>query len=173
AELKQYESLVLHAQEQIEALEDRLYAELLGELAGYQEQLRTTALAVAQVDVWLALAEVALLRGYVRPELSEGRGLVMRGGRHPIVEVSLDGEAFIPNDADFEGEGEGDAGMRLLLLTGPNMAGKSTYLRQTALITLLAQIGSFVPAEEARIGLVDRIFTRGGGGDNLAAGLSP
>src|SRR5262249_27218633 len=101
AELKRYEALVLHAQEQIEALESRLYEELLGELASYQERLRRTAQAVAQADVWLALAAVAALHGYVRPELSEGTELAIHGGRHPIVEASLDGNAFIPNDASF------------------------------------------------------------------------
>jgi DNA mismatch repair protein MutS len=171
AELKEHEALVLHAEEQIGALEKTLYAALLVELAEHQSRLRTTATALAQADVYLALAEVAHVRGYIRPELSDDSELRIEGGRHPVVEATLDGAEFIANDTAFD-DGSSDDGARILLLTGPNMAGKSTYLRQVATIALLAQIGSFVPARRARIGLVDRIFTRVGAEDDLARGLS-
>jgi DNA mismatch repair protein MutS len=171
AELKEQEALVLHAEEQIEGRERALYAALLSELATAQERLKGTAAAMAQADVWLALAEVARARGYVRPELGDTTELRIEGGRHPILEAALNGAEFIANDTDLDGL-ETTTGARVILLTGPNMAGKSTYLRQVALMTLLAQIGSFVPAESARIGLVDRIFTRVGAEDDLARGLS-
>jgi DNA mismatch repair protein MutS len=175
-ELKEHEARVLHAEEQIEALEGEIYARLLDDLAGYQERLLATSAAVAQVDVLLSLAEVAVRRGYARPELTEGTEFDVRGGRHPMLEGALDGHEFIPNDVFFDSSADGgelgEQGVRVLLLTGPNMAGKSTYLRQVALIALLAHVGSFVPAEFARIGIVDRIFTRVGAEDDLAAGLS-
>jgi DNA mismatch repair protein MutS len=177
-DLKAHEAQVLHASEQIEALERALYAEVLRSLAGSATPMRRTAAALAQVDVWLALAEVALARNYVRPELADGACLEIIGGRHPVVETATESGKFIANDTHLRA-GENDSGERasdraptIMLLTGPNMAGKSTYLRQVALITLLAQIGSFVPAEAARIGLVDRIFTRVGAEDDLARGLS-
>ncbi|HUY79000.1 MAG TPA: DNA mismatch repair protein MutS, partial [Ktedonobacterales bacterium] len=172
ADLKEREALVLSAEEQITALERTLYGEALKELAGYQSRLRTTVAALAQLDVWLGLAEVARVRRLVRPELTDGTELEIVGGRHPIVEATLDGAEFIPNATRLAALGDRDAGARIMLLTGPNMAGKSTYLRQVASITLLAQIGSFVPAASARIGLVDRIFTRVGAEDDLARGLS-
>jgi DNA mismatch repair protein MutS len=128
----------------------------------------TTATAIAKLDVLLSLAEVAAHQGYVRPQLEHGAGLEIAGGRHPVVEYALDGDVFIPNDTSLEAH----EGARIVLLTGPNMAGKSTYLRQVALIALLAQIGSFVPARNARIGLVDRIFTRVGAEDDIASGKS-
>ncbi|MBF6590279.1 MAG: DNA mismatch repair protein MutS, partial [Ktedonobacterales bacterium] len=171
AELKEHEAVVLHAEEGIAALERRLYAALLGELAGWQGRLRVTAAALAQADVWLALAEVAQARGYVRPELTDTTELEIEAGRHPILEAALDGSEFIANDTRLDGL-EDVEGARVVLLTGPNMAGKSTYLRQVASIVLLAQVGSFVPARRARIGLVDRIFTRVGAEDDLARGLS-
>jgi len=171
AELKEHEALVLHAEEQIEVLEASLYAEFLSELAAHQARLRTTAAALAQADVYLALAEVAVARGYVRPKLADDTTLEIAGGRHPVVEATLDGAEFIPNDTTLDEE-EREAGARIVLLTGPNMAGKSTYLRQVATIVLMAQIGSFVPATRARVGLVDRIFTRVGAEDDLARGLS-
>lgn len=174
AELKEQEALVLHAEEQVAALERSLYADILRELTGYQPRLRETSAALAQIDVWLSLALVAVARNYVRPELSDAPELVIRGGRHPIVEAALDDGDFIPNDTHLTGDStasDGDAG-RVVLLTGPNMAGKSTVLRQVASIVLLAQIGSFVPARAARIGVVDRICARVGAEDDLARGLS-
>jgi DNA mismatch repair protein MutS len=180
-ELKQYEERVLHAEEQIAALESTLYAGLLDELARHQGGLRATAAAVARVDATLSLAEVAAARGYVRPKLTDTTELLITAGRHPMLEVALDGREFMPNDVRFdclaeessaESSGSDEGSTRVMLLTGPNMAGKSTYLRQVALITLLAHIGSFVPADAARIGLVDRIFTRVGAEDDLSAGLS-
>ena len=181
-ELKEHEARILSAEERIEEMERSIYADVLRQLSVFYAPLMTTATAVAKVDVLLCLAEVAAHQGYVRPMLEQGRSLEISGGRHPVVEYTLDGDVFIPNDSLMEAEDEfddtgyagaaGDHQTRILLLTGPNMAGKSTYLRQVALITLLAQIGSFVPARSARIGLVDRIFTRVGAEDDIASGKS-
>ena len=167
-ELKEHEARILSATERIEALEQSIYADILRQLSVYYSQLITTAAAVAKVDVLLSLAEVAAHQGYTRPQLEQGAGMDIVGGRHPVVEYALDGDVFIPNDTELEA----DEAARIILLTGPNMAGKSTYLRQVALIALLAQIGSFVPARKARIGLVDRIFTRVGAEDDIASGKS-
>jgi DNA mismatch repair protein MutS len=167
-DLKEHEARVLSAEERIEEMERVVYADLLRQLSTFYPQLMTTAAAIANVDVLLSLAEVAAHQGYTRPVLEHGYELDIVGGRHPVVEFALDGDVFIPNDARLEAQD----GTRLVLLTGPNMAGKSTYLRQVALITLMAQIGSFVPARKARIGLVDRIFTRVGAEDDIASGKS-
>src|SRR6266705_93973 len=167
-ELKVHEARILSAEERIEEMERSIYADVLRQLGVFYSQLMSTATAVAKVDVLQSLAAVAAHQGYVRPVLEQGRHLEFSGGRHPVVEYTLDGDVFIPNDALMDAED----GARILLLTGPNMAGKSTYLRQVALITLLAQIGSFVPARSARIGLVDRIFTRVGAEDDIASGKS-
>jgi DNA mismatch repair protein MutS len=167
-DLKEHESRILSAVERIEEMERSIYADLLRQLSQHYEQLMRTANAVARSDVLLSLAEVAARQGYVRPQVEHGQALEIIGGRHPVVEHALDGNVFIPNDTRLEAE----QGARVLLLTGPNMAGKSTYLRQVALISLLAQIGSFVPARRARIGLVDRIFTRVGAEDDIASGKS-
>ncbi len=167
-ELKEHEARILSAVERIEEMERSLYVDLLRQLSVFYPQLVRTATAVARIDVLLSFAGVAAHQGYVRPTLEHGSALDIVGGRHPVVEYSLDGDAFIPNDALLEA----DEGTRVMLLTGPNMAGKSTYLRQVALIALLAQIGSFVPARKARIGLVDRIFTRVGAEDDIASGKS-
>ena len=167
-ELKEHEARILSAVERIEEMERSIYADLLRQIASSYQELIATAAAVAKVDVLQGFAEVAARQGYVRPVLEQGHRLEIVGGRHPVVEYALDGEVFIPNDTHLEA----DDGERILLLTGPNMAGKSTYLRQVALITLLAQIGSFVPARKARIGLVDRIFTRVGAEDDIASGKS-
>jgi DNA mismatch repair protein MutS len=172
AELKEREAQALHADERIEALDGELYAALLAELARAHPRLRRTAGALAQLDVWLSLAEVAVARRYTRPELADDTSLVIVGGRHPVIEFALDGAEFIPNDTYLGDLNDKAAPARAMLLTGPNMAGKSTYLRQVALIALIAQIGSFVPAASARIGLVDRIFARVGAEDDLARGLS-
>ena len=167
-ELKEHEARILSAEERIEEMERSIYADVLRQLSVYYPQMMTTATAIARVDVLLSLAEVAAHQGYVRPQLEQGSAIEITGGRHPVVEYALDGDVFIPNDTSLKA----DDGARILLLTGPNMAGKSTYLRQVALITLLAQIGSFVPARSARIGLVDRIFTRVGAEDDIASGKS-
>jgi DNA mismatch repair protein MutS len=169
-ELKEHEARILSAEERIEEMERSIYAEVLRQLSVFYTQLMATASAIAQVDVLLSFAEVAAHQGYVRPELQQENSIEIIGGRHPVVEHALDGDVFIPNDTWLTSESE--EGARILLLTGPNMAGKSTYLRQVALIALLAQIGSFVPARSARIGVVDRIFTRVGAEDDIASGKS-
>jgi DNA mismatch repair protein MutS len=165
-ELKEYETLVLNAEEHIHEVEARLFRELCLQLAGLAPRLIATARALAQLDVLASLAEAAALGGYVQPEVVEEDVLEIREGRHPVVEQTLVGKRFVPNDVIFE-EGE-----RVRIITGPNMSGKSTLIRQVALIALLAQIGSYVPAEAARIGLVDRIFTRIGAQDEIHAGQS-
>ena len=165
-EMKEVEVRLLNAEEEIHTLEVRLYRELLRAIASYSQALLATAQALARLDVCAALAEVAARHAYVRPKLEAGDVLEIRGGRHPVVELWLRGERFVPNDTVFAD------GKRIHIITGPNMSGKSTYLRQVALIVLLAQIGSFVPADEATIGLVDRIFTRIGAQDEIHAGQS-
>ncbi len=167
-DLKEYEALILNAQEKIAKLEQELFAALRAEIAArWAERVLKTARALAELDVALALGEVAARQNYCRPALDEGDAIHIVAGRHPVVEASQRDVPFVPNDTEIA---TGDA--QILLLTGPNMAGKSTYLRQVALITLMAQIGAFVPAEAARIGLVDRIFTRIGAQDDLATGQS-
>ncbi len=166
-EMKDVEAQVLNAEERILEVETRLFHEVCAELAKSAGALLASARALALLDVLAALAEVAALQGYVRPEVVDSDVLEIREGRHPVVERLLPGQArFVPNDTVFE-EGE-----RVRLITGPNMSGKSTYLRQVALIVLLAQMGSFVPARSAHIGLVDRIFTRIGAQDEIHAGQS-
>ncbi len=166
-EMKDVENEVLNAEERIIALETRLFKQVCAELAKSAETLLASARALAALDVLAALAEVAATQGYVRPEVLEADVLNIREGRHPVVERLLPGTArFVANDAAFE-DGE-----RVRIITGPNMSGKSTYLRQVALIVLMAQMGSFVPADSARIGLVDRIFTRIGAQDEIHAGQS-
>ncbi|TMC21660.1 MAG: DNA mismatch repair protein MutS [Chloroflexi bacterium] len=167
-ELKEHEARILSALERIEEMERSIYVDVLRQLSSYYPQLVATAKAAAWVDVLLSLALVAVHQAYVRPVLEQGHRLEIIDGRHPVVEYALNGNTFIPNDTHLES----DEGTRILLLTGPNMAGKSTYLRQVALITLMAQIGSFVPARKAQLGLVDRIFTRVGAEDDIAAGKS-
>lgn len=165
-ELKEYETLILNAEERVVEVEQRLIKEICGHVAARSRSLLETARVVAQIDAAAALAEVAALNKYVRPELTDENALHIAGGRHPVVEQTLSDTRFVPNDVTFDDEA------RILIITGPNMAGKSTYLRQVALIVLLAQIGSFVPAQRARIGLVDRIFTRIGAQDDIATGQS-
>ena len=167
-ELKEHEARIASAEARIEELERSIYADVLRQVAVYYPQMISTARVLAQVDMLLSLAEVAAHCGYARPVLEQSSVIEITGGRHPVVEQALDGESFIPNDTHMDAEQEA----RIVLLTGPNMAGKSTYLRQVALITLLAQMGSFVPARGARIGLVDRIFTRVGAEDDIASGKS-
>ncbi|HEX8996813.1 MAG TPA: DNA mismatch repair protein MutS [Ktedonobacterales bacterium] len=167
-DLKEYEALILNAHEKSVKLEQELFAALRAEVAAqWSEPALRTARALAELDTLLSLGEVASRRNYCRPTLDESDSIHIVAGRHPVVEATQRDVEFVPNDAQMS---TSDA--QILLLTGPNMAGKSTYLRQVALITLMAQIGSFVPAESARIGLVDRIFTRIGAQDDLATGQS-
>ncbi|HEY7347376.1 MAG TPA: DNA mismatch repair protein MutS [Ktedonobacterales bacterium] len=166
-ELKDHEARILNAEERIDELERTLFADLLRQAGVYYPRLNATAGALARLDVLLGLAEVAARNSYTRPQLDTTTDIVITAGRHPVVEQMLDGGEFIPNDAAM-----GEQAGSIFLLTGPNMAGKSTFLRQVALICLMAQIGSFVPARQARIGLVDRIFTRVGAHDDIASGQS-
>ena len=166
-ELKEYESLVLNARERIEEMERDVYRRVCSQLAGNAAVVGKLATAVAQVDVFAGLAEVAVRNGYVRPILNTEDTIAIKDGRHPVVERVLDPGSFVANDVLLSND---DA--RMVVLTGPNMAGKSTFIRQVAIITLMAQVGSFVPAAEATIGLVDRIFTRVGLQDDLTTGQS-
>ena len=166
-ELKEYESLILNAQGRIQELEGSLFRQVCAQIAAGAEGVLSTAAALAQIDVYAALAETAVRHNYTRPELSDALGIDIVHGRHPVVERNLDLGAFVPNDTELAND---DA--QIVILTGPNMAGKSTYLRQVGLIVLMAQIGSFVPADSARIGIVDRVFTRVGLQDDLATGQS-
>lgn len=165
-ELKEYETLILNAEERILEIERRVFTEVCQQAAHYAPRLLQTAVAIAHIDVAAGLAEAAATLGYVRPTLGHDNTLHIINGRHPVVEHTLTLERFVPNDIHMP-ETE-----RIQLITGPNMSGKSTYLRQTALIVLMAQIGSYVPADQAHIGLVDRIFTRIGAHDELHAGRS-
>jgi DNA mismatch repair protein MutS len=166
-ELKEYESLVLNARQRIEELERSLYRQVCGQIGQSAAAVGRLAGAAAQGDVFATLAEVAVRHGYVRPRLDGGNTIAIKNGRHPVVERVLPPGSYVPNDVHLSND---DA--RLIVLTGPNMAGKSTFIRQTAIITLMAQVGSFVPASEAHIGLVDRIFTRVGLQDDLTTGQS-
>lgn len=166
-ELKQIEDKILGAEERAKKLEFELFQELRARVLEPMEALQRTAEAVAVLDVLAALAETARLYTYCRPLLNESRNLYIKDGRHPVLDQQTGSERFVPNDVGMEPETA-----RLLLITGPNMAGKSTYIRQVALLTLMAQIGSFLPASSAEIGLVDRIFTRVGASDDLARGQS-
>ncbi|HET7091551.1 MAG TPA: DNA mismatch repair protein MutS [Anaerolineae bacterium] len=165
-ELKEYETLILNAGERLVEVENRLFKEICAQVSSRARALRMAAQAIAQIDVASALAEVAALNAYVRPELIDADEIDIVAGRHPVVERTLSETRFVPNDLKL------GADTRILIITGPNMSGKSTFLRQAALIALMAQIGSFVPAEQARVGLVDRIFTRIGAQDEIAAGQS-
>jgi DNA mismatch repair protein MutS len=166
-QLKEYESKVLGAEERIKSLEHVLFRRLRERVAGHNRRIQGTAAAVGVLDALLSLAEVADKFGYNRPRVTEGDEIVIVEGRHPVVERMGHLEPFVPNDARLDcGENQ------LIIITGPNMAGKSTYIRQVALICLMAQMGGFVPARDAAIGLVDRIFTRVGASDNLAMGES-
>lgn len=165
-ELKEYESLILNAEERLTELETTLFREICAQIAGAAARLLATAHAIAEIDVYAALAEVAMRYRYARPQLNAGDAIHVVAGRHPVVELALREEPFVPNDVTFAED------QVVHIITGPNMSGKSTFLRQVALIVLMAQIGSFVPAEEATIGIVDRIFTRIGAQDEIAAGQS-
>ncbi|NNE07795.1 MAG: DNA mismatch repair protein MutS, partial [Gemmatimonadetes bacterium] len=165
--LKEQEEKILSAEEKIRALEEELFYELREETASHVAELRALARASAELDVLFAFADLASARNYCRPKMTGDRRIKITGGRHPVVETLLDTGDFIPNDTTLDpGDGQ------IHLITGPNMAGKSTYLRQVALIQILAQTGSWVPAKSARLGVVDRVFTRVGASDDLARGQS-
>ncbi|MBR4864194.1 MAG: DNA mismatch repair protein MutS [Oscillospiraceae bacterium] len=166
-ELKELENQILTAKERVTALEYQLFSELREFLAMQARRIQTSAAAVATADVLCSLATVAVQRNYCRPEITLDSDISIIDGRHPVVEQMLGDTLFVPNDTQL-----GSADNQVSIITGPNMAGKSTYMRQVALIVLMAQIGSFVPARSARIGLVDRVFTRIGASDDLASGQS-
>jgi len=165
-EMKEYETLVLNAEDRIREIEVRLFKEVCQQLSTASQKISSTAQALAELDGFASLAETSAREQYVRPLLTDSTILDIRDGRHPVVERGLKGERFVPNDSQFE------PGEIVRIITGPNMSGKSTFLRQVALIVLMAQIGSFVPASSATIGLVDRIFTRIGAQDEIHAGQS-
>jgi DNA mismatch repair protein MutS len=174
-QLKEYESQILNARERIGELESAIFRQVCAQVSAAADRILALAAAIAEVDVFVALAEAAARYGYVRPEVTEGDEIIIRDGRHPVVERALTaatatpGQAagFVPNDTHLS---NGDS--QIIVLTGPNMAGKSTYLRQVALIVLMAQVGSYVPAASATIGIVDRIFTRVGAQEDIASGQS-
>lgn len=167
-ELKVLESKILGAEEKILALEEKLFLELIAEAAAYIQPIQLNAQFIAQLDCLLSFAKTALQHQYVRPLIDNSFALDIKGGRHPVIETQLPvGETYIPNDVYLDADE-----VQIVLITGPNMAGKSALLRQTALITLMAQMGSFVPADSARIGLVDKVFTRVGASDNISGGES-
>ncbi|WP_138431820.1 DNA mismatch repair protein MutS [Fodinibius saliphilus] len=167
-ELKEVEEKILSSEEQSKSLEYDLFEELRIEIAGFAEEVQQVAVALAELDCLQSFAEVSYHNNYCKPAIADDQKIDITKGRHPVVEKTLPpGDPFIPNDIHLENEDE-----QILIITGPNMAGKSIILRQTGLIVLLAQIGCFVPADEAHIGLVDKIFTRVGASDNLAAGES-
>ena len=166
-ELKEYEAKILDAQEKIVEIERRIFAGLRSIIAGEARRIRHTALALAEVDVLGSFAHAAAMRNYCRPKFEDSADIEIIGGRHPVIEQQDMSERFVPNDLYLNSTTH-----TVLVLTGPNMGGKSTYLRQAALIVILAQMGSFVPAVSARLGIVDRVFTRIGASDNLARGRS-
>ncbi|QYZ80208.1 DNA mismatch repair protein MutS [Methanofollis formosanus] len=165
-ELKEKEAMITHADERLLGLEAELFADLLTTLAADVPAFQETARAVGLLDVYAALAEVAVRNNYVRPSLDDSVDTEIRDGRHPVVEEMVPG-TFVPNDTRLDGAGD-----QILIITGANMAGKSTYMRAVALITVMAQVGSFVPAAAASVGIVDRVFTRVGASDDLASGRS-
>ena len=166
-ELKELESTILGASDRICSLEYDIFCALRDKVAAAQETIQKNATVLALLDVYCSLADVAMKNNYVRPEIGYDDAIKIKDGRHPVVEQFVRDSYFVPNDADLD-----TTSNRLMLITGPNMAGKSTYMRQIALITLMAQIGSFVPAREAHIGIVDKLFTRVGASDDLASGQS-
>ncbi|MDH4057663.1 MAG: DNA mismatch repair protein MutS, partial [Cyclobacteriaceae bacterium] len=167
-ELKVYEEKILHAEDKLVVIEQKLFQELVQHAADFVAQIQQNARTLAVLDCLLAFTTVAQVNKYVRPEINETTTLDIIAGRHPVIEKQLPpGESYVPNDVYLDNQTQ-----QILIITGPNMAGKSALLRQTALIVLMAQIGSFVPAEKARIGLVDKVFTRVGASDNLSRGES-
>jgi len=166
AELKEKENAILSADSQRTELEKKIFADICQKVASESSKLQTVAKSIAYLDVISSLAEIALERKYCRPEIEESDAITISEGRHPVVEL-ISGKSFIPNDLEMRPEDK-----QVLIITGPNMGGKSTYIRQAAIITIMAQAGSFVPASKASIGIVDRVFTRVGSSDNLAKGQS-
>lgn len=167
-ELKEYEDTILGAEEKINALEARLYAELVAKIQSYVQAIQTNARIIAKVDVLAGFADLAISNNYCRPSVDDGDELDIRDGRHPVIETLMKkGEEYIPNDVYLDRTSQ-----QIMILTGPNMSGKSALLRQTALIVLMAQVGSFVPAASAKIGWFDKIFTRVGASDNISRGES-
>ena len=166
-ELKRYEEMVLSADEKIQALEEELFEDLSKRAAENVTELMATARTAAKLDVAASMAEVAVRRSYTRPDVDGSSIVRIRGGRHPVLETLMPEGEFIPNDTDMDGDS-----IQIALITGPNMAGKSTYMRQVALIVIMAQMGGYVPAMRAELGLVDRVFTRVGASDDLARGQS-
>jgi len=164
-ELQEKEALITNAEDRLLALEAEIYADLVRELAGVVPKLQEVAVAIAHLDVFSGLSLVARKNNYVRPEIDDSQELRIMGGRHPVVEQNIEG--FVPNDTTLQADGD-----QIIIITGANMAGKSTYMRQVALISVMAQTGSFVPASHANVGIVDRIFTRVGAFDDLASGQS-
>ena len=166
-ELKELESKILGAEEKSKALELEIFQQLRTMALQHTLEIQNTARVIAVLDVLCSFAECARQRRYIRPEITNDDRLYITGGRHPVLELNMQSENFVPNDCLLDGDCN-----RMMLITGPNMAGKSTYIRQTALLTVMAQIGSFIPADHAEVGLVDRIFTRVGAADDLARGQS-
>ncbi|MBO6161264.1 MAG: DNA mismatch repair protein MutS, partial [Bacteroidales bacterium] len=167
-ELKEYEEKILTAEDRIYALETKRYAALVEQIQRCIPQVQANCRILARLDVLAGFAENAALRGYCRPQMTDGLALDIKAGRHPVIETLMPpGEEYVPNDIHLDAEGQ-----QIIILTGPNMAGKSALLRQTALIVLMAQAGSFVPAQEATIGWFDKIFTRVGASDNISRGES-
>ena len=167
-ELKEYEEKILGAEEKILALEARLFSELVLAMQDFIPQIQINANLLARVDCLLSFAKTSEENGYIRPQIDDSEVLDISQGRHPVIETQLPlGERYVPNDVYLDTQKQ-----QIMMITGPNMAGKSALLRQTALIVLLAQVGCFVPAERAKIGLVDKIFTRVGASDNLSLGES-
>jgi DNA mismatch repair protein MutS len=165
-ELKEYETVVLNAEDRIREIENRLFLEICKILAGSAEKILQTARFIAVLDVVIAFAQISQENNYTRPLVVNGKQLNIRNGRHPVVEITQNQTTFVPNDTTFNNE------EIIQIITGPNMSGKSTYLRQVALIALMAQIGCFIPADSAEIGIIDRIFTRIGAQDEIHAGQS-
>ncbi|MCP3965042.1 MAG: DNA mismatch repair protein MutS [Lentisphaerae bacterium] len=166
-ELKEIESKILGAEDKSKALEYQLFQELREFALQFTTSIQDTAASLAVLDVLCSLAECARSYNYIRPRISEDETLYLKGGRHPVLDAYMQGERFVPNDTILDGDLN-----RIMIITGPNMAGKSTYIRQTALLVLMAQMGSFIPAEKATVGLVDRIFTRVGAADDISRGQS-
>ncbi len=171
-ELKEREDKVLGADERRVALEQELFEAVRAEVAAHGARIQAAAGAIARLDALAGLAELAHRRGYVRPQIEDSLALRVEGGRHPVIESLLPAGEFVPNDVSFDASEAGAEGPRLVVITGPNMAGKSTVMRQVALIVVMAQMGSFVPADHAVVGLVDQVFTRVGASDDLARGRS-